>query len=411
MKSFAFVISFILTSVSATGFQEIYSRRVGSNCPVYRDVTIDYRTAVYEFITEVYKDIGPRSSYHFIFSPLSVWIILAAVAEGADPYTKQQLFRLLRLPNDPCVRLKYYQLATSRYLPGYDVSIVSTHSLVVDQSVVVNPYWHDFVSKNNLIDVVSVPFRSNPEGSLNAIKYLSSVSSLSNLDLSGNSVFVDIMDYNGLWSTAFSDAVIQRTSFYDFFGKKIGSVDMMRVTKPAKLGYLSSINAKVLDLPIGVDNRYRMLFALILDSNDLAAKVQSIRSTIVLEFMSSSRESYVPIDIAIPRFKMTSEINIRQILENLGVNSLWRDPNVTGGISDPAALPSGFLQRSTITLDNRGVMPSPLFSEVPYNQSAGLEEVLGRHFIANQPFMYAVFDTETYTCLMAALYSQPTYSF
>ncbi|CAH1641840.1 unnamed protein product [Spodoptera littoralis] len=330
MKSVALFIPFILTSAFAIGFQEIYSRNVGSSCPLYRDVTIDYRTAIYEFATETYKDVATRSLYHFIFSPLSVWIMLAAVAEGADPYTKQQLFRLLRLPNDPCVRLKYYQLATSRYLPGDDVSIVSTRSLVVDQSVVVNPHWHDFVSKNNLIDVVSVPFRYDPEGSLNAIRYLSSVSSLSNLDLSGNSVFVDVMDYNGLWSTAFSDAIIQRSSFYDFLGQKIGSVDMMKVTRPAKMAYLASINAKVLDLPVGVDNRYRMLFALILDSNDLAAKIQMIRSTVVIEYMSYSRESYIPIDIAIPRFKMTSEINVRQILENLGVNNLWTDPTVTG---------------------------------------------------------------------------------
>lgn len=325
MKPLIFLLLFVCTFV--VGYQEIFSRSVES-CLLYRDVTRDYRVSVYEFTTQAIKDVGPRSLYHFIFSPLSVWIVLAAMAEGADPYTQKHLFGLLRLPNDPCARLRYYQLATSRYIPGNDVSVLSTRSLVVNHGLAVNPYWHNFVSKNRLIDLASTPLQYDPQGSLNAIRLLSSAT-LANIDLSGNSLLVDTLDFNGLWSTAFSDAVIQRSPFYDPYGQKIGAIDLMRVSRRARIAFVSSINAKILELSIGVDDRYRMLFALILDTTDIDTIVSTIKSTIIDEFLGKSRESYVPVEIAIPRLTMTSEVNVRSILVNLGVRSLWTDPAVT----------------------------------------------------------------------------------
>uniref|UniRef100_A0A2A4J277 Serpin domain-containing protein n=1 Tax=Heliothis virescens TaxID=7102 RepID=A0A2A4J277_HELVI len=406
MKFIIWLLKVILVSTVA-GYQEIFSRSVDS-CHLFRDVTQEYRISVYEFTSQAYKDIGPRSSYHFTFPPLSVWIILAALAEGADPYTQRQMFSFLRLPDDPCERLSYYQLATSRYLASSDVNIVSTRSMFVDNNVALNPHWYNFVANNRLIDLSSVPLRDDPQGTLNAISLSSA--SLTGLDLSGNSILVDTMDYDGLWSTAFSDAVVQRSPFYNNAGLQIGEVDLMRVTKRARVGFVASINAKLLDLPIGSNGRYRMLFALLSQDNDIEAVLRNVKRTLIIEYLESARESYVPVEIAIPRFTMTSKVNVRKILETLGITGFWTNPNATRYISKPPALPSSFVQRSTITLDNQGILSAP----VPYslvNVTTDIDPIIGREFVANRPFLFGLFDAETYTCLMSSIYSKPTYTY
>lgn len=78
-------------------------------------------------------------------------------------------------------------------------------------------------------------------------------------------------------------------------------------------------------------------------------------------------------------------------------------------ISTPPALPSSYVQRATLTLNKHGVNP-PLIQEL---RSPGYpktpEESFWNEFIADRPFMFGLFDTETYTLLMANMYSQPTY--
>lgn len=299
-----------------------------SRCNVNRDITHEYRTTIYNFILQLFKSVAVRSNLNFVFSPNSIWIILAAIAEGADPLTQQKLFQLLNLPYDPCIRQAYYQLATTRAFPSNDVNIRSTRVLLIDDGTTLNPTWYDLVARNSLLEVVRAPIRYNPIATANEIKRIMS-SNLPRLNLSGNSVLLDTMDYNGLWTTAFADAIIERAPFYNLQGEPIGAVDIMRVQRRARMAYLKQLNAKIIEIPIGSDERYRMMFSVTVGNKELKSVVAGVTADLVFEFIDRLQYSYVPIDVAIPRVVISSDIDMRVILQDLGVNELWTDPAVT----------------------------------------------------------------------------------
>ncbi|KAJ8707762.1 hypothetical protein PYW07_011439 [Mythimna separata] len=379
------------------------------SCGDYTNVIEGYRDAMYNFTIETYKQVAPRGTYQFVMSPLSMWITLAAMAEGADYYTQNQLFELLRIPRNQCIRHKYYQLATSRYSLTPDAAAVSKRALVIDEGVITNPVWHNFVTQHRLLDVLTAPLKYNPAVAAGSIRQ-AVYANFPRLDLRGNSVLIDTMDYNGLWNTAFADAVVKRAPFYSISGEHIGAVDLMTVKRHGKIGYVPSIQAKILELPIGVNNQYSMIIALVVGRTDIRPVIEAMRSTILSNVLASLKETKVPIDIAVPQFKINSELDAKVILEDLGVTSLWTDPEATRSISSPPALLSSYVQRATLTLNKHGINPPPITAQLrSFGPPTSPEDFFFSEFIADRPFMFGLFDTETHTCLISTMYTQPTY--
>ncbi|KAJ8708286.1 hypothetical protein PYW07_010411 [Mythimna separata] len=378
-------------------------------CNNNQDLTYEYRTSMYHFILKLFKSITVRGNLNVVFSPHSIWIIVAAIAEGADPVTQQKLFQLLTLPKEPCIRQAFYQLATSRVHPSNDVNIKNTRVWLFDDGVTVSPTWYDLVAKNSLLEVAKAPIKSNPVGTAKEIERIMS-SRFPRLDLSGNSVLLDTMDYNGLWTTAFADAEIERAPFYNLEGEAIGAVDIMRIQRRVRMGYNEELRMKIMELPVGSDERYRMLFGVTIANHDFKTVVTDFNIDHVFDLIASLRPSLVPIDVAIPRMVITSDIDMKVIMEDLAVKDLWTDPAVTRYISNPPALPSSFVQRASLVLNNTGLSYASPEPATAYSTRTGLDPILGRDFIADRPFIFGLYDAKTWTCLLATAFSQPTYT-
>lgn len=77
--------------------------------------------------------------------------------------------------------------------------------------------------------------------------------------------------------------------------------------------------------------------------------------------------------------------------------------------------PSSFVQRVTLTFDRPDPRDSveEIKNFVPAidnlrNEDTGLDDVIGRDFIVNRPFMLGLLDAETYTSLLASSFTKLT---
>ncbi|XP_075986251.1 serine protease inhibitor 77Ba-like [Anticarsia gemmatalis] len=375
---------------------------------ISKETLQEFRAALHSFLVKTFKRGFFQNSNQYVLSPLSAWITLATIAEGAEATEQEALLELLELPRDPCERIKFYKLATGRFSSSNDVSVVSTRLLVLRDGVQINPVCYDFITQNSLINIVSAPLRADPGTSLKEMRRISSAQ-LNNFDIRGNSVLLDAVDYQGLWGTAFEDAVEERAPFYSQAGEKIGSVDLMTVKRRVRMAYVRSVNTLAIELPVGENDRYRMVFGMIQGNGPVQNSVKSIKPSVVDEFLQDCRLSEI-ISISLPKITLTSETNIKNILDGYEVDKLWTDPKWTGNLSDPAALPSDYVQRATLSLDQPGLTPSAPEEEYPDVDILGFDSIFVQDFIANKPFLFALFDAETYTCIMAAAVTKPTYT-
>lgn len=296
-------------------------------CTYSDDVIEDYRRAVHEFTTNVYKHIT-NESFHFVFSPLSLWLALASIAEGTEGITRQELFNLLHLPKDVCHRQQYYMIASRRECSGNDVTLDRKRLLIIDDNSILNPLWENFVCSNSLTGITRAPLKHDPSRSFDLMRKVFTVQ-ISNLDLSGNSVMLDTLNYKGLWTSAFSGATVEHVPFHNDFGVIIGSVNMMKMRKRVKLTYVPEIKVKFLELPVGYNSRYFVIFGISVGSNSIQEAIKIFRGEWISQIIRNSSVSQIPFDVSIPQFTATSEIDMRRILEKLGVESLWIDPYAT----------------------------------------------------------------------------------
>lgn len=300
----------------------------GSNTadPCARDVFEDYRKAISNFGHKLYTHIAARSDHHFVFSPYTIWLSLSALAEGAEPSVQSQIFTSLNLPQERCVRKQFYDIAVNVEQPGRDISLLRRRILVLDESVEVYPSWGNVVQSTGLLNFAYAPIKKDPEMTSQLVHNF--MATRSNIVLRGNSVLLDALEYQGLWTTAFPEAKTQSQPFFNELGQKIGSVDMMHVQKKVRLAEVPFLSAKVLELPVGVNGRYTMLIA-VGTGNSILKNAIDIFMGSILEIFSLLKMSLFPLDVAIPKFVVSSEFDVRPALEDIGIRSFWRDPLAT----------------------------------------------------------------------------------
>ncbi|XP_022837522.1 serpin B5-like [Spodoptera litura] len=365
-----------------------------------RNVYQDYSKAVTSFQHKLYTSVAARGNDHFVFSPHTIWLSLSALAEGADLSVQRQIFASLHLPEENCIRKKFYEIAVNVEKSGRDVIFDRRRILLLDEDLKVNPSWGQTVKALGLLKAGFASIKNNPRQTVQRVRKF--IGTQANIPLSGNSVILDALEYQGLWTTAFPEADIQRQPFYDERGLIIGNVDMMHIRKRVRLAQAPVLGAKVVELPVGVDGRYTMLIAVGIGNNVLRNSMSTFMGSI-LEVFSLLQMSLVPLEVAVPRFSISSEFDIRAALEDLGLKSFWRDPLATKYVSEPSALPGNFIQRVLVSVDSRGVEPP---------QRRYVNNIIGRgqDFIVDRPFLFALFDTATRTCLYAGAYSKPNLS-
>ncbi|CAB3226155.1 unnamed protein product [Arctia plantaginis] len=312
-----------------TKFAQRYKRNGNKNlCIDDQQATGVFRIAFATFTANLLKKVSLQGNHYMALAPLSVWITLAAIAEGADENTQKELFTLLNLPENACSRFKLYQIAVTRSFSSKYVSVLNKRILLIDKGAHINGHWYKLVRQYSLLQMFPAPIERNPVATIEITKFFI----LTNHQLNFN-------DNNS-------------------------SIDSM---------------------------------------------VSSFHNYTIFEAKASLQDSQIPIDVAIPRFLMKSEIDMKQILEGMGIVNLWQDPRATGFISYPPALPTTYIQRTTLTLTNEGVHPQPQLEHIP-PQRYNVEERYWSEFVVDRPFMVVLVDAETYTSLMMATYSKPTYS-
>ncbi|KAJ8708290.1 hypothetical protein PYW07_010415 [Mythimna separata] len=378
-------------------------------CNINRDLSLEYGRASYQIFVETFRSVIIRGNFHFVYAPNSIWIMVAAIAEGTDFLTQQKLFKHLNLPYDPCIRQAYYQLATTRAFSSNDVYVDNLRLWLFDYGVTLSRSWYDVAVKNSLLEISRAPIRSNPVAAANKIRRIMS-SPLPRINLRGNSALLETLDYDGLWTTAFENALIERAPFYNLKGKQIGAVDMMWMQRRIRIGYNEELKTKILELPVGSNGRYRILIGMPIENANLDTIRTTVTADIVAKCIESLTLSLIPIFVAIPLLEIDSLNDMKAVLGDAGYNELFTDPDVSRYISNPPALPSSYLQRASVVLNTTGLKYTPSEPEPAEGAYTGLDPIVGRKFIADRPFAFSLHDAKTWSCLWCGAYSRPTYT-
>ena len=200
------------------------------------------------------------------------------------------------------------------------------------------------------------------------------------------------------WQQPFPATATSPAEFTDSNGK-VSDVNMMKQTVSA--GFLRGAGWTGLQLPYS--DGFALQVFLPSEGNNVNGFLDPQRLTTAGTDLRSVPQS--PVSVGLPRWDVTTHLDLKVALEKLGVRDLFTDAADLTGIS-PGLLVTAAAQDSTVTVGEKGTVAASatqIDAGVTAMPPAGQIPV----FVADRPFVYQIIDTATGLPLFLGTIIQP----
>lgn len=160
----------------------------------------------------------------------------------------------------------------------------------------------------------------------------------------------------------FNRSLTRTENFYDESGHVIGQVPMMRRTAPFVFANVKALNAHVLELSYGVEDRLKVLFMLPRKGDlvtNMLRHLQKIGLQAVFDELANSQLEFDgdDVEVLLPRFTTRSDLALNVILAKMGLNDVFTTAADLSLIV-PNTYLSRVLHKAEIEVDEDGTVAS-----------------------------------------------------
>ncbi|XP_072946478.1 serine protease inhibitor-like [Epargyreus clarus] len=365
----------------------------------------------FNLLNNVYAFQESFGQKNVVVSPLSIWSTFALLAEGSAGDTFTELMRGLALPND-LRATQALQGAVAQILKSGDKDVTLNRQAAIfsDRSLLIHP---EFCQSANLYntEVFSVD-PSNTTKLAYDINYFICLATEGRIkeaitpELVENlrMTLVDALYFKASWTFPFDPTQTKQEAFYNSQGRTIGSVNMMYHKAPHNIGDSNSIGAQILEMTYGRNERFSMFIMLPFDGMPLSRMLGNLGMQ-SLDWMSEFRSAgiFPEIDCFIPRFKISSQLDLVPPLQYSGITRIFDAAQAElPGVSDSPLFVSKTIQNVEIEVNEEGTVAAS-------STIVGLEDrILGQRFEANKEFVFLVMDRLSGLVIFAGVYGQPS---
>ncbi|KOB74872.1 Serpin-4 [Operophtera brumata] len=354
---------------------------------------------------------------NMIISPITVWTALAVIAEGASDDTKTEIIRALRLSrNQTATRENFGDIAKWLTVNTKTVEIAKFNGIFVDKLRLPLPEFQSTSKIYYDTDTVALNL-SNPVVTADLLNRVISnfthgrISSIVQSDNLQNTpmVLASALYFKGQWTVPFNTTSTSKQPFYDSNGTQIGEVNMMYNRAIYPFSNIKWLQARVIELPYGEQNRLSMLVMLPNHGVSLESMFSNFKNVHLDSFfeelrLSKEEFSEDEVDCFIPRFKIKSDLDLTEVLkQQMGVQQLFdmskaRLPK----ISHTPLYVSKLVHKAEIEVTEEGTTASAV-TVAEFSNRIGVVR-----FEANRPFTYMIVERLTNTIVFGGFYRQPS---
>lgn len=355
---------------------------------------------------------------NMIISPITIWTALAVISEGASGNTKLQINTALRLSrNKNNNRKNFAEMA--RWLivnNAHTIELAKFNGIFVDKQRLLSSEFQETAKTTYDTDIITLSF-DNPELAANRLNgvisnfthgRIPSIVQSSNFQ-DTPMVLASALYFKGQWAVPFNSTSTSKQPFFDSNGTQIGEVNMMyhRATYP--FSNIKMLQARVIELPYGKENRLSMLIMLPnygISLESMFSNFQKVPLDAFFEELRLSKEDYSDdeVDCFLPRFKIKSELDLTEVLkQKMGVQDLFDMSKATlPFMSRKPLYVSKLVHKAEIEVTEEGTIATAV-TVAEFSNRIGVVR-----FEANRPFTYMIVEKITNTIVFGGFYRQPS---
>lgn len=355
---------------------------------------------------------------NFIMSPITVWNVLAIIAEGASGQTRDEIYNAIRWNSKQsnATRAQFKNITQWLKVKTDTVELAKVNTMFVDKDRLPLKDYQDLAKQEYDTEVLAFSFKNSANVSSMINQAINNIThglikKLVDPDYFQNTVMVltSALYFKGQWSVPFNASSTVKMPFYNSKGDKIGEVNMMynRYTYP--FANIRALQARAIEIPYGKENRLSMVIMLPnpgVSVEDMFRNFQNINLDTLFEELKVAKEQYSDdeIDCFIPRFKISTDLDLSNVLrtrygiEQLFDSSKARLPN----IARTPLYVSKIVHKAEIEVTEEGTTAAAVTAAEFSNRIGAIQ------FQANRPFSYIIVEKVTNSIVFAGFYKTPS---
>lgn len=400
-------IALILASVFPfVGCEEVEEPAVPRLTPTedFKEVT----SGGNEFAMDLYGQLSEREGNLF-FSPFSVSTALGMTYAGARGETEAEMAKVFHftLPQD---RLHAANGALIQDLNGAEKN--RGYALNIANRLwgrVGDKFLDDFLEINRRdydAEFQQMDFVSDPEGSRKTINdwvedqtndKIKELLKPRHIDANTVLVLTNAIYFKGDWAKQFKESATQDASFYVDADTEV-TVPTMVQSDEFLLGQNKTL--QILEMPYEGDDLV-MTILLPTKRHGLAEIESQLSMEKLEEWRGLMHQGEV--DVWLPKFKMTFEVELNEVLENLGMSSAFNGSADFSGMADRGGLYiSAVVHKAFVEVNEEGTEAAAATAVVVTESAA-----IANEFRADHPFVFMIRDNHTGSILFMGRVTNP----
>ena len=353
------------------------------------------------FALSLFNDIWEKENNTF-FSPLSIWIALAMLYEGAEGESAAQLQKALYLSRNKTIleeNIKYL-LDNLNNKENYTLKIANALWPQINSSIkqeyvdILENYYHAYLQYLNYAkdpekarETINSWTNNQTNGKIKDLLHRGDVNPQTVLVLT-NAIY-----FYGLWSHPFNSSKTTDSYFFTPQGK----IKVKMMHNKLRLKYTEDGNAQVVELPYKGKNISMLI---------ILPKTQDFKINLAMiqKWRENLRDAMV--NISFPRFEIKERLSLKNSLEELGINDIFNPAKANlNGISSSLTV-SNIIHQSYVKVDENGTEATAATGiSVRATALPLLPHVI---FKADHPFLFLIQDKVTGSILFMGWIAAPS---
>lgn len=370
-----------------------------------------FKRSIYDFSVQLAGRISQETDGHFISSGLSPWTLISALSLGATQETLKEIVHVLKMHPHQCFKNKYFEIARKLTTLANETILERSAAMFIDRKLQIKEDFLYDVHRTGVCNIEALAFEEYASTATYINDYVSQATHeaiddiITPSDVEGAVIImVDALYFKGAWKIPFPYSDTAPSAFYNDKGIQTGNVNLMYTTGTFNISSLRLIQAQVLELPYGDDNKYSMLIFLPkpgVSLNTVMDKLKNISIRTIYALFEQNMETVASVQI--PKFKITSDLNnLKELLIDMGLKTMF--DSGAAKFEDLAKFNvyvSNFIQKADIEVTEDGTVASAVDEFVIESR------MMPEQFIANKPFLFMIIDKDTEIPLFTGAYSKP----
>lgn len=349
----------------------------------------EFINSLAEFSYQTASKILSTQKENAVYSPVSLYMALAAAAAGADEQTKEEMYQILQIEGTDKEYLleqtgKLYRLLYSDNEAG--MLRIANALWIQDGFPISEEYANELTSKL-YASVFQVDFQDEKTKDIMSDWVYEQTKELirPNITITPNQVMsiMNTIYFSDIWKNKFDKEDTKEDIFTLEDGTKI-TCDFMN-QHFYNYGYRDGDGFSSTSLPFV--NNGRMLFILPDEGVDVNSLLADSEKTADLLDVSKSKPA--EITFSMPKFDNSSSIDLKSMLQQMGMNQAFEKEADFSEISKEGLCISAIKQDARIIADEDGVKAAA-YTEISFETTGALVEIEQVTFALDRPFIYAV---------------------